>query len=419
MSSVDGASHIDHSNNESKVFVWLTCVYIVTWYLQLGSRLSILDAIRFEFVLGSCLSVCAIFKLLTDGVSATRLRAPIVLWVSVLGLYTLFSYDVERSWDVYFNRVIKFSMLALFLSAFVRSEWALKMVVAAFLLAMLKLGQEGVHGWLTGGLVWQNQGIMRLHGSTMMYRHPNSYSGMAVGCLPFIFYLFPIANRWQKPILLALLFCVGIIILYTGSRTGYVATVLLAIYFWREKLRVAWFKNFILGILLLLLVYGVAPDQYVERFISIYTLEEAEGASASKRLEILKDAWSVFTSYPFGVGVSAFPVVRMDLFGRFQDTHNLYLEVLTNTSLIGLFSFFWLLYRVVKECRKIQLDSESDFLVALAKAVEAFIYARLFLGMFGMDAYEIYWWFAAGLTISLSRISSGNNSIISKGRIYK
>jgi putative inorganic carbon (hco3(-)) transporter len=39
-----------------------------------------------------------------------------------------------------------------------------------------------------------------------------------------------------------------------------------------------------------------------------------------------------------------------------------------------------------------------------AKAAQGFIIVRLALGMFGMDLYEIYWWFAVGLTIALYQI---------------
>ena len=38
---------------------------------------------------------------------------------------------------------------------------------------------------------------------------------------------------------------------------------------------------------------------------------------------------------------------------------------------------------------------------AVTKSVLLFIIVRLVLGIFGMDLYEIYWWFSAGLAISL------------------
>ena len=36
----------------------------------------------------------------------------------------------------------------------------------------------------------------------------------------------------------------------------------------------------------------------------------------------------------------------------------------------------------------------------VALATSAFIVIRLTLGLFGMDMYEIYWWFAIGITLS-------------------
>jgi len=43
----------------------------------------------------------------------------------------------------------------------------------------------------------------------------------------------------------------------------------------------------------------------------------------------------------------------------------------------------------------------------LARAVSLFIIIRLGLGLFGMDLYEIYWWFILGLAISLNNIIFG------------
>ena len=33
-----------------------------------------------------------------------------------------------------------------------------------------------------------------------------------------------------------------------------------------------------------------------------------------------------------------------------------------------------------------------------------FIFIRLVMGFFGMDLYEVYWWFSAGLAIVLSNL---------------
>lgn len=410
---------------ESKPLVYLTCIYIFAWYLQLGNRIDILGTIRFEFLLGSFLIICAGIRLLNDRQPASPLKKPIIIFFSILIFYTIFSYDHATSWNVFYERVVKFSMLALFFTAFIRTEWALKLAICAFLLAMMKLGQEGFVGWLTGSMVWENQGVPRLHGQQGgLYGHPNSFSGMAVGCLPFIYYLYPIANKIQKFALAALGVCSLVIIIFTGSRTGYVATGLLVMYFWWEKGGTGKLKFLALGLLALPIALYFLPADYIDRFISIFTLEENEGASSETRLQILEDAVAVFLSHPWGVGVSAFPSVRMEMFGRLQDTHNLYLELLTNMSVLGLIAFGYFVAVIIRTNRRTEArikassafsDDSARFLIALARAVVAFIFARLILGLFGMDTYEIYWWFAAGITMSLWRITEATGQTQSLG----
>ncbi len=403
-------SAINEKRGANAFFVYLTCLYILSWYLQVGNRVDLLRAIRFEFLLGSFLSICALMEL-SRSQESSPMRGPALFFIAVAGLYTLVSVDISFSWQIYFNRVIKFSMLALFLAAFVRTPWALKMVVGAFLLAMLKLGQEGFWGWWTGGLVWQNQGIMRLHGSVDIYGHPNSFSGMAVGCLPFIYYLYQVvARRWKCVLLILLSFC-AIIIIYTGSRTGYVATLGLGmLFFLKSKGRER--KRYVLLALVICLGAALyAPKEYVGRFDSIFTGKEKEGASAETRIQIIRDAVAVYANNPLGVGVGAFPIIRKQMFGRSQDTHNLYLELLTNMGPLGVVAFFVLVRRILRTNAEIQqqlskkVEAEYKYVLAISKAIVAFIYARLFLGLFGMDTYEIYWWFATGMTVAVWSIN--------------
>ncbi len=221
----------------------------------------------------------------------------------------------------------------------------------------------------------------------------------------------PRGKKWQQTCLAVLfIFCL-IIIIYTGSRTGYVATALLGLYFWREKLTRGKIKYFLMGATLIFITFIMLPEEYIGRIISIFTLKEAEGSSSQARLQIIKDSFSVFFSNPWGVGVAAFPSVRIEMFNRFQDTHNLYLEILTNLSLPGLIAFFSMVYATIKTNKiLINKNTSNKFVTALSRAIIAFLYARLFLGMFGMDTYEIYWWLAIGLTIATWRVSNSLNS---------
>ena len=166
---------------------------------------------------------------------------------------------------------------------------------------------------------------MRLHGSTGLYEHPNSFAGMALGTLPFILYLFPIANKWIKALLLLQLIFALNIILYTGSRTGYIGFIaVLLVFIARSKRKIEILIILSIGILL---AAQFAPEQYRDRFVSIFQIStETEGTSistefgktskvieggqgsVSARIQIFKDSLDIFLSHPLGVGVSAFPI---------------------------------------------------------------------------------------------------------------
>lgn len=49
--------------------------------------------------------------------------------------------------------------------------------------------------------------------------------------------------------------------------------------------------------------------------------------------------------------------------------------------------------------------SDILLLIAVCDSIILFVTLRLFLGLFGMDLYEIYWWFSIGLTTSVGNIA--------------
>jgi len=414
------------------------CGYVVIWYLQIGYRFPALGAIRIEFIWALVLISLAIISPNKLELMDNPLGGIVVLFLISIAIQVPFSYVPEHSWDVFFNRVLKFSFMAFFIVSFVKSPKHLMFFIAAFMLACMKMGQEGFVGHLTGNMLWENQGVMRLHGSTPNYMHPNSFAGMAIGTIPFIIYLYPIVPRFIKVILLVQLVFACNIILYSGSRTAYVALAVLMLFIViKSQKKIITFVS-IVFVLIIFMQY--VDHQYVERFSTIFTGVEIEGNSIGARKQILKDAIEVFIEHPFGIGVGAFPAMRTEIFGRTQDTHNLYLEIATNIGIQGLVIFCFFIMKMLKILNSIQCKSKKyiehintiknnvienvthkneyeiinniKFLEAISKAVYLFIILRLTLGLFGMDLYEVYWWFSSGLVFSLYNINKHMSSFL-------
>jgi O-antigen ligase len=400
-------------------------LYVVWWYLQGGYRFPALGEIRFEFLLGGLLSLIAVIKILQNRDNIFPAPANWALaFIILMSIMTVFSIDPEYSRTIFVDRVVKFIMMGVFIYAFVVNPLTLRWFLFAWLFAFAKMAQEGIVGWLFGGMVWENQGTMRLHGSTPNYRHPNSYSGTQLATLPFLYFLFPLAPRLLQLAIGTQIVAALLIVMTTGSRTGYVAlaggTLLLI---WKSRSR---FKALALVALMALLAAPYIPQDYVERAETIFTQQDEEGASIDARKQILEDAVAIFQDNLFGVGLSGFPAARMARFDRHQDTHNLYLEVLTGLGIQGfilftgmLISLFGMLFMIVRRTRSDlakleeleQLDHElrghvADLRLILATclAVIGFLIIRLVVGIFGHDLFEVYWWFALGLGLALARM---------------
>jgi O-antigen ligase len=417
--------------NINKIFVYLFCGYVVIWYLQIGARISFLGDIRFEFIYAFLLTIIAITVVNKDNIYCPLLSL-VVLYFFVLLLQLFISQDFDTSWNIFIDRIVKFAFMAFFITFYVRTPDNLKLFIFFFLLACFKMGQEGFTGTITGSMLWENQGVQRLHGVTGLYRHPNSFSGMAVGTLPFIYALWPISSKYSKfGLIILLIFSLNIII-FTGSRTGYVAFIAFILFVMllsKHKLR------FVTIMLLAgIIATSLLPNDYIKRFESIYSSKKRESESVDKRKQILEDSIKVFWENPMGVGISAFPKVRYEKFGRKQDTHNLYLEVATNLGIHGFIIFFGLIIYMIIVLKRTKYDIDHQihelihvqpdkhynmkkhiqdlkFMSAIVLAVILFISVRLVLGMFGMDLYEIYWWFALGLTTAIYNINNRSREI--------
>lgn len=415
---------------KASVLSYLTGAYLFFFYMQASLRWPAFEAIRFHFVFGLILTILCSFKLLSSRkeiptrtlnkfkveVDETRpLINCVYLFLVILGIYSVASLAREISTDIYINRVVKFALISFFIMASVDKVKDLQVIVICLLLAWFKIGSEGFIGWATGSLMWENQGVQRLHGASAFVGHPNSFSTFGVGCLAFSMYLFKgFQDKWLKIMMLAIVVFSFVIIIFTGSRSGYVAVLLAAIYLFFQ-MKKGKMKVMVTTLIMLVVLAPLIPEQYYGRFESIYTGKAAEGNSSNTRTVIMTDALKIYAEYPLGIGIQAFSTVRMEIFGRRQNVHMLYLEILTNIGPIGLIVFLVFIMRLMRLNRfnieqTTLLDTSKTnyekilFLNMLSKGILAFLILRLIFGLFAMDLYEPHWWLLLGLVLAVNKL---------------
>lgn len=398
------------------LILFLFCIYVLAWFWQVSRRVDWLEAIRFEFVLGTFLAFVSVAMLVVKpprlGGSGPALVGSAAVLFLLISIQVPISTDPALAWTTYVDRVVKFGFWAVFIAAFVRSERDLRWFIAAFMTACVYITYESVRGGLFGGMMWQNQGVMRLHGPTPLFEHPNSLAGLALGLVPFAMYLFPIArSRAFKVVLAGSIGFALVCIVLTGSRTAYIGVIALAAF---AVIKARWRVGTIMtaGLVAAVILAVLAPQEYKARFETLFTGKEIEGGSMDRRMVIIEDSFAILAEHPLGVGVDGFRKVRMDTFGRFQDTHNLYLQVATHAGIQGLIAFLVFVWAVWRALGRVawqpdtaDVDDRSRFVIACARATQAYLFARLLVGLFGHDLYEVYWWLALGLAISLTSIA--------------
>ncbi|NKE72126.1 O-antigen ligase family protein [Candidatus Manganitrophus noduliformans] len=400
----------------------LVLLYIVIFYSQIGGRVPILGKIRIEFLVGS-LALCLILMRKLDrsrkAESGNQFNYAIIFFFISMLITIPISYWPGKSIETLI-RVLKYFSIYIMIVSTVDTEEKLKQFVWTYLMMVFLIVGEPFLGVITGNATFgSHRGYDRLMGATGLWAHPNSLGGFASANLPFLYFLYKAENsklkRWL--ILAIAVSSIGSII-FTGSRTAYVGVLGVVGAIWivnPHKIR-----NIVLALFFLVVIWFVMPDDYRNQFLSLKSMDEvilskdeAVDGSMMERWEIVRDAWMIFLDHPFlGVGVDAFPTVRGARFNRWQDTHNLYLQVLTNLGIIGGIAFFNLMVSIFKNLTRTKrhLETlggrENIWLSQLAQAVTIFVLGRLIVGMFGMDLYENYWWFAGGLSVVMRRVAS-------------
>jgi O-antigen ligase len=179
--------------------------------------------------------------------------------------------------------------------------------------------------------------------------------------------------RWR--ILLIFILAISAIgIVYSGSRTGIIGLVVFMLSWWYFCHRKSLPKNPLrLYIVLLILLVGIYySTNYVlsKTYLGkrVQYIEHFEDSSSQSRLQLYKEGVGIIIHNPvFGVGLNNFVLLSSE--GLY--THSNYLEVATNTGIVGFFLFYTIyliLWRRLNRIKRIYKEPHSSYRIGLFKA---------------------------------------------------
>jgi len=400
------------------VLFWLVLLYIMVFYVQPGSRVDLLGKIRFELLLGGALVITLLTtrgKRLVTNERVNKATVCFFVAMSLSFIGALMSHTVSDAMPV-FIKLAKFFCIYLMILGTVDSSDKLEKFAWTYVFAMLVVVGEPFLLSLQGKNMYPREdGVIRLFG-VGQFAHPNGLGTLAIMNLAFLYYFFRYyRSRLVKVFLLVFALISLRVIMLTASRTAYVGLIVLVGWLWLFSKRKM--KFLAITAILVMLLLPFVPEMYMDRFVSlkevttVVSTDERVHSSVGARWNLIKTGWKVFLDYPiFGCGMDSFRRVAAREHGVWQPTHNLLMQVLSNTGLVGLAAFSYLIISILGALRGskrsiVSMGRQSAFISCLTELLQVFLLAQLCTGLMAQHIlFSNCWWIVGGLAVVNARV---------------
>jgi O-antigen ligase len=334
----------------ANVAYWGACVFTVLLFFRPQDTIPGLEVLHLS-------EVTAIIALSALAYSRVSVGLPLVNYTpelaGVLGLAVVMLATAPFSiWpggainamtDVYLKVVLVFILLTHAL----RSPDLLRRVAWLIVLAMGYIAVRGCVDYVRGINLVEDG---RLHGASAgLMGNPNDFAMNMVTFLPFAAFTALGRDRAPKRLIAAVisLFMVAAIV-FTKSRAGMLGLAVTALFMLMQAGR---YRTRLITVVLVgsLVAVPLLPDTFWVRLSSIVNQEEDTTGSRQARKDLMLMGWRTFLAHPLtGVGVSQFhnynPPERAV---RWQETHNVVLQILAELGIFGGIVFLYLMIRPI------------------------------------------------------------------------
>src|SRR3972149_9113030 len=280
----------------------------------------------------------------------TTILCPIIAWLSITLISALFSENIQTALGGWKAWVFDPILVLLLIIGFFKPAHLWK-IIASLSVSGAVLSFYGLLEYL----LWPGQlGDGRLDSVF----DPANYHAMLVG--PIIVLAIGFILNQQTP--RAWKYCLGIAsainliaLIFTFSYGGYLAVLGGLIILGFLTLNNIWKKRMIFGALVIFIIF-LALASPTKKFQDLFEFQERSSGHA--RLEIWQTSWLIFKEHPIiGVGLNNFENVYRETIPRVafpplewlgaQPPHP-YLALLTQTGLLGLLAFLWIIIQFFK-----------------------------------------------------------------------
>ena len=269
------------------------------------------------------------------------------------------------------------------------------------------------------GLVYTGEGIIRVSGFS---NSPNAFALSVLLLIPFAFgLLVKVKSVFLKVFLFSMLGMFILGIMFSYSRAVFIALpAVLFLSTWKFVDK----NKRLIGIVAILIIIAIAlpfvPQKYMRRVESITDLNRP---SIKSRLDGYIIGFQMMVDHPFlGVGIGrwhqeywprafASPLIQTK---SSSVQHNIFIEVGSETGIIGLTLFLLLLFFAFKDIRiahRIFVKAEDSLLSIFSQSLEISLIGFLIATMFVAAIHVKFLWVVLGLILALKNLATTNTKI--------
>lgn len=400
-------------------------VYLFIFLIRPAEIYPALAALRMELLLGGLvfLSIIINQKILTGRVVLPKDRITVSLAVFLgaisLSIFTSYEATVTKDTIVEFVKILVFYYLIVSL---VDTRKRFITFVATFVLLISYIAFDALAGYLAGQYV-HTMDVDRLTGSTSAGGDANTLATTLVTTTPLLVATALYYRHWLVKSLLGLVtLSMTYLVIITASRGGLLAffsVVFGGIGFARRKLMLV-----VAVFLLAIAAWAVMPDQYRERYAAFTEVTEDINSVSSGRWEIWGAGVRMMIGRPIlGVGAGAFPwAYGSGDFGppQMMSPHNVYIQVLSTTGLVGFVAWVFFLYILIKTlnetARRAHKLPDNRWYVLFRNSFLVILIALFVSGMFGHSLFRYTWYVVAALAAAMANIMTSHETELEKAR---
>jgi len=401
---------------------YLYLISMASYFLHFTERVPFFGTIRLDLLLILAIIIIKIINsrdIYTLGIN--RCHKMLNVFIATVLIITPF---VEYPGSVIYQGLPNFLKVVVFFYFtvwFITSKKRIIVFITVFVLCQTFRFLEPTYLHLTQGY-WGDKAFIqtsvgpefmnRLSGAPLDYLNPNGLAFVIISTMPFIPFLARLSKYWKLYFLIVTPISLYSLML-TGSRSGIIVFVIVAIYIVAKEKHKIILSTVSLGVFAL--IASQLSNVLMDRYRSVFDSNTMNHATASGRIFGLIQDYKLGLIRPiFGFGLGTSLEANYNYANIYLRSHNLYLEVFIELGIVGFIVYLLYLreiYRNIFYKRKaISVDFDNHMEQFQMSLASFFILTVLFcFASYNLSLYPFY--MIGGLSIS-SLIANKNLPVI-------